>query len=235
MIEGAPDLYMPKACVRRPRQRVHAKIQAFTGSGRSGVRRLDADDLFHATRAEHGHDGGLPCLEGVQNLLLDLCVILRRLSGLDEARQVQVVLGAPVLEQEADLAAARVGVQQLVLRELHEGHLHVVGRGAQVLALLAREDVERHDVGLGVAVLPRLRGGDLGDLARVPLDHHVGALPELSGLLGVHVRGPGVGGLEGRVVMFLRHRSLLGSGPRMPGRAHELVQRLRPPAGALQT
>lgn len=55
--------------------------------------------------------------------------------------------GVTVLE-EADLAGVGVGRQQLVLRLLHERHVQVVRSRAQIFHLLAREDVDRDNVGL---------------------------------------------------------------------------------------
>jgi len=58
---------------------------------------------------------------------------------------------------------------------------------AKILHLLASVDVNGHNVCLGVAVLARLGGRDLHTLARMSLDHQVGALPDLSCLLRIGV------------------------------------------------
>jgi len=80
---------------------------------------------------------------------------------------LQVVPGlAGVVHQGEELV---VEPDQLEVLALHVGHLHVVGGGADVLQLLAGEDVEGHHVDLGVAVLASLRGGHLHDLARAAL------------------------------------------------------------------
>eukprot|EP00413_Alexandrium_margalefii_P048121 CAMPEP_0204605814 /NCGR_PEP_ID=MMETSP0661-20131031/58711_1 /ASSEMBLY_ACC=CAM_ASM_000606 /TAXON_ID=109239 /ORGANISM="Alexandrium margalefi, Strain AMGDE01CS-322" /LENGTH=222 /DNA_ID=CAMNT_0051617083 /DNA_START=150 /DNA_END=817 /DNA_ORIENTATION=- len=162
---------------------------------------LHAHEFLMAARRQHRHDGRLPCGEGVKDLLLDLLVVLSRLASLDEAGQVQVVLRLAALEQQAHGAVTLVGVQELVLRPLYERDVEVVRRGAQVLKLLAGEDVNGHDVRLGVAVLPSLRGRDLCDLAGVPLDHHVRPLLDLPSLHRVGHGRACVGGLEGMLVI----------------------------------
>mmetsp|Transcript_86073 Transcript_86073/g.192424 ORF Transcript_86073/g.192424 Transcript_86073/m.192424 type:complete len:216 (-) Transcript_86073:36-683(-) len=175
-------------------------------AARSSVGCLAAHDLLLSASRQHRDNGRLACRERLQHLFLDLLVILRWLALIDEARHVQVVLGAAVLQQEADFAGVLIRIEQLVLRALYEGHLDVVRRGAEVLVLLRGEDVEGDDVRLGVPVLAGLGRGYLGDLAWVALDHDVGALPQLAGLLGVHVGRAGLRALEG-VVVVVRHCS----------------------------
>jgi hypothetical protein len=53
-------------------------------------------------------------------------------------------------------------------RRIHRGQTHVavVGGGGQILVLLASEDVNAHEVALGVSVLAGLGGGHVRDLGR---------------------------------------------------------------------
>ena len=81
----------------------------------------------------------------------------------------------------------------LVLDLLHDGHHHVVCAGRDVLVLLAGQNVNAHDVDLGVPMLARLRRGHLHDLARVALQEHVPAFPEGRGLGRDGLGCPGVG------------------------------------------
>lgn len=74
-------------------------------------------------------------------------------------------------------------------------------RGAEILELLAREDVEGDKVHLGVAVLASLGGGHVDNLAGASLDHNVTVLPERRALHRVRRRRAGVGRLE-RVFML---------------------------------
>eukprot|EP00413_Alexandrium_margalefii_P018803 CAMPEP_0204529924 /NCGR_PEP_ID=MMETSP0661-20131031/10331_1 /ASSEMBLY_ACC=CAM_ASM_000606 /TAXON_ID=109239 /ORGANISM="Alexandrium margalefi, Strain AMGDE01CS-322" /LENGTH=161 /DNA_ID=CAMNT_0051535979 /DNA_START=72 /DNA_END=555 /DNA_ORIENTATION=+ len=94
---------------------------------------LHAHDLLAPASGEHRHNRRLPRFEGFEELLLHLDVIFRGLTLLDEAGQIKVVLRLAALEQQAHGAVVRVGVQELVLRALHEGHVQVVRGGAQVL------------------------------------------------------------------------------------------------------
>ena len=53
-----------------------------------------------------------------------------------------------------------------------------MGGGAEILELLAGEDVQGDKMDLGVAVLAGLRGGHVHDLARPALDHDVATSPK---------------------------------------------------------
>lgn len=85
---------------------------------------------------------------------------------------------------------------ELVFLPGDERHLHVVGGGRQIFQLLAGEDVEGHDVDLGVTVLAGLGGRHFDDLAWATLDDNVTTLPQSGTLHRVGLRGAGVGGLE---------------------------------------
>jgi hypothetical protein len=79
-----------------------------------------------------------------------------------------------------------------------------VGGRAQVLELLAGEDVDGDKMDLGMAVLAGLGGGHLDNLAGAVLDHHEAVLAQGGALHRVRGRGTGVGALEGVALMLGR-------------------------------
>ena len=62
-----------------------------------------------------------------------LLVVIRRLSDLNEGREVEIVLRGAILHEERHLTAVAVRGEELELRTLHEGHIQVVARGAKIL------------------------------------------------------------------------------------------------------
>ena len=72
-----------------------------------------------------------------------------------------------------------------------------MGGGAEILELLASEDVDGDQVDLGVTVLTSLGGRHVNNLAWSALDHNVAVLAESRTLHGESGRGAGVGTLEG--------------------------------------
>lgn len=85
---------------------------------------------------------------------------------------------------------------KLVLAAGDVGDIHVVGRGGEILVLLAGEDVEGNEMDLGVTVLARLGGGHVDDLAGTALDHNEAVLAQGRALHGVGERRAGIGGVE---------------------------------------
>ena len=86
-----------------------------------------------------------------------------------------------VVEQRAE---AVVGdVHESVLLASDVGDHHVVGGGADILVLLAGEDVDADQVDLGVAVLARLRRRHFDDLTRSLLEQHEAVLTQRRALL----------------------------------------------------
>lgn len=108
---------------------------------------------------------------------------------------------------KGDMAAGDVETYELVLSALDDGDVHVVGRGAQVLKLLAGEDVGGDQMDLGVAVLASLGGRHVDNLARAVLDHDVAVLAQGRTLHGERRRRTGVDRLEG-VLMLGRKESV---------------------------
>lgn len=80
-----------------------------------------------------------------------------------------------------------------------------MGRRAQVLKLLASENIDGDEMDLSVTVLAGLRGGHVHDLARAALDHDVTVLAQGRALHGEGSRCASIGGIEG--VLMLRTKS----------------------------
>mmetsp|Transcript_11241 Transcript_11241/g.31349 ORF Transcript_11241/g.31349 Transcript_11241/m.31349 type:complete len:277 (-) Transcript_11241:39-869(-) len=200
---GQPSKLTGRISAARCNQALNLRTQTW----RSSLHPLGADNLLLSNGREHGDENGIAILLHLQDVLDHLPVFIGWLACLHEGGQVQVVLRLAKLQEQANFASLIVSRKKLVLRALRERDLHVVRRGAQVLVLLSREDVQRHDVGLRVPVLARLRRGNLGHLAGFALDHHHRALAKLSTLLRVCVRGSRLGRLE-RGLVVVRHGSL---------------------------
>ena len=100
-------------------------------------------------------------------------------------RKVQVVLCIPVVGHQRERIV--IQAEELVLVSGYVWHLHVVGRGFYLVHLGTGEDVNRHELALGVPVFPGLRDGHGDDLARVALNHQHGALPARRCLLRVRL------------------------------------------------
>ena len=83
---------------------------------------------------------------------------------------------------------------------LDEGGGEGVRSGGDFFVLLASEDIDGGDVGLGVTVLAGLGGGDINDAAREALDADVVTLLEVTSRHGEGVGRAGVDLFEGFVV-----------------------------------
>jgi len=89
---------------------------------------------------------------------------------------LEVIPGVTVVVHEGEEVV--IQPNQLEVLALHIGNFHVVCGGTDILKLLSSEDVKGDKMDLGVAVLPRLRGRHLNNLARPVLDHHKATLAE---------------------------------------------------------
>jgi len=112
-----------------------------------------------------------------------------------------IVLGFSVFAHEGKEAIIR-DVQKLVFLARNIGNVHVMGRRAEILELLASEDVNSDEMDFGVAVLARLGGGHVDDLARATLDDDVAVLPQGRALHRIGGGGASIGGVE--LVLMLR-------------------------------
>lgn len=79
-----------------------------------------------------------------------------------------------------------------------------MGRGREILKLLAGENIDRDQVDFGVTVLSGLRGAHLDDFAGTALDDDMTVLPQGRTLHGVGRGGTGIGVLEGDIVLYER-------------------------------
>mmetsp|Transcript_3981 Transcript_3981/g.5738 ORF Transcript_3981/g.5738 Transcript_3981/m.5738 type:complete len:225 (+) Transcript_3981:134-808(+) len=197
------DLWLDVDCTLRSHvgasNRASSKLSTFfLAAGGFGL-----DNFFLTACSLHDNKNVSALLDALEDLGGDFFVVFGRLAHFDHCWQIKVILGLTALGQQAHLASVPIGSQELVFGTLHEGNVQVVGGGAEILQFFTREDVQCDDVGLGVAVLAGLGGGDLDALARAALDHQIRALADLTSLLGVGRRRTGISGLEG--VILVRH------------------------------
>jgi len=164
---------------------------------------LEGDNLFLVHGLQDRDQQGLTFIESGQQVVGDILVVSGGIS-----RQVEIVLGLTVVEQDGHRSGVTVDIQKLELGTLDVRHIHVVRGRAQVLVLLVGENVDTNNVALGVTVLSRLGHRDFDDLAGVSLEHAVSVLTEGTSLGGVGQGRSGVTGLEG--VIFIRHFEGLG-------------------------
>src|SRR5690349_6194972 len=80
-----------------------------------------------------------------------------------------------------------------------------MGRRAEILELLASEDVNSDEMDFGVAMLARLGGGHVDDLARTTLDDDEAVLSQGRALHRIGGGSASIGGLE--LVVMLKGRS----------------------------
>lgn len=90
---------------------------------------------------------------------------------------------------------------ELVLLAADIGDVHVVGRRAKLLKLLAGEDVDGDQVDLGVTVLASLGGRHVDNLARAAFDQDEAVLAESRALHGERQRSSGIDGVEGVLML----------------------------------
>jgi len=152
------------------------------------------NSLLTASRDNVDDDAILILLEGTLDVFAEFAIGETQVILLLEGFQVQKG-SEPVL----------VHGHQLVLLALDDGHVHVVGRRADVLKLLVGEDVQGNHVNLSVSMLAGLRGRHLDNLARAVLDHDVFVLADGGALLWVGGGGARVSGGEFVIVLVVRH------------------------------
>ena len=80
-----------------------------------------------------------------------------------------------------------------------------MGCGADILILAVSEDVNADDVRLGVAVLSSLGSADVGNFARTTVDNDMATFANETRLHGKRGGCPGIGGVDGKVLLLIRH------------------------------
>jgi len=137
----------------------------------SGVHLGSNDSLFSAG-GEHSAEN----ISGIGNgsLALGANIALRHL---------QVLTGLTGIVHQGEISVIRA-IQELVILARHIGHIHVVGRGADIFILPVGENVKADHVNLGMAVLAGLGGRHLHDFARASLDHNEAVLAKSRTLHG---------------------------------------------------
>jgi len=116
--------------------------------------------------------------------------------------QLEVVPGSAGVVHKREEAVIR-NVQELEVHALDVGHVHVVGRWADIFVLLVGEDVDADHVDLGVAVLASLGGRHFDNLAGATLQHDESVFAKSRALHWEGGRGAGVGGGE---IVIIGHR-----------------------------
>lgn len=79
-----------------------------------------------------------------------------------------------------------------------------MGGRAEILVLLASEDINSDEMDLGVTVLAGLGSRHVDNLAGAVLDHNEAVLAQSRALHGVGGGGTGVDRLEGNIVLYQR-------------------------------
>ena len=96
---------------------------------------------------------------------------------------------------------------KLVFLAADVGNVHIVGGGAEILELLAGEDINGDKVDLGMTVLPSLGGGHFDNLAGAALDDDETVLPQGRALHREGSGGAGIGTLEGDFMLSRKTKS----------------------------
>ena len=78
-----------------------------------------------------------------------------------------------------------------------------MGRGTEILQLLAGEDIQSNQMDLGVTVLASLGGRHFGNLAGTILDHNMTILAQGRALHRVGSRGAGIDAIESVFMLFI--------------------------------
>jgi len=162
---------------------------------------LESTDLLFSHGRHHCHDKVLSFTESILDLSEKLVI----------GRKAQVVLGITGLRKKGNESILR-DVDELVVGSDDLRNITIVGGRNDILEFFCGEDINTDKVALSVAVLPRLRGGDLNDLAGALLDHNVAILSNCTGLLRERFGSSGVGlGIE--VVIIVRHGERCSTAP----------------------
>ncbi len=142
----------------------------------------------HSTQ-HHNPNILLPPLPHLHDLLTNLSV-----------RHFDIIFWLPPLWIPQTQIPA-IDIEHEVLLFSHGRHVHTLVPPSDFIVLLAGEDLNRRDDGLGVAVVAGSAVFELGDATCIVLDQDVAIFPELEGLGWSRERGVCTGGGGGRVVL----------------------------------
>jgi len=159
-----------------------------------GHRLLAVDDFLSAAGLKDSHEHiAVARLEVLLNVGSGLIVFVSAATLL-KVGQAEVLTAVAIGGHQRKVTTILffADVHDLVIIAEDEGHVDVVGGGAELFLLLAGENVCGNEVALGVAVLASLGGGDIHDLARLSLDHDEAALADLASFHRLGVGGAGI-------------------------------------------
>jgi len=94
-----------------------------------------------------------------------------------------------------------VSTYELILLTADVRNVHVVGGRRQVFQLLARENVDSHQVNLGVAMFAGFGGAHVNDLARAVLDDDEAVLAQGRALHWEGERRASIGAVELKLML----------------------------------
>lgn len=158
-------------------------------------------DALGVHRLGNGHVDVLSFVKRLANVNAEL-----RVGGvLVGGHEVLAVLSSVLVQEGGEAILGDISQQVHVGTD--DGGLHVVGRGGNLFVLLASEDVNSSNVGLGVSVLAGLRGGHLDNLAREALQQNDLALLDLTSAdrLGLGGIGSCLQVVSAITIMLSRH------------------------------
>ena len=164
--------------------------------------------IFEASAGSGNHCLAHGFKEGDEHVFAIIEIRLDLFAQLNIWRHVVAIKWLEGLKvQEGDRFArdSFFAVTDLVVIALDEWNHGVVGSWAQLLQLLAGEDINGHKVTLGVAVLSGLGGGNVNNLARAALDNNVTSLADLSCLEWVGGGGASISLSVNSVFISVRH------------------------------
>jgi hypothetical protein len=164
----------------------------------AGIAVIKNNRILSATRGFLGLNGSL-LTHGSKDDNVGILLIgdekLGDLVGNLTLGHLNVVLGVAIVAHERQETVIR-DIEKLILAAGDVGDIHIVGGGAEILVLLAGEDIDGDEMDLGVTVLASLRGRHVDDLARATLDDDVTVLPQRRTLHREGERSASIDGVE---------------------------------------
>jgi len=141
----------------------------------------------------------------------DICILfinseeLLNLLSNFSVRNLNIILCLSVISHQREETIIR-NIEQLIFLASDIWDVHVMGRWAKLLKLLASEDIDSNKMDLCVAVLASFGGGHVDDLARSVLDNNETVLSQGRTLHGKRGRGTCIGRVESVLMLgIIRH------------------------------